>query len=39
MTTSLLVWALVWELVGRLGLVQLLPPFTHGAGLRWARWC
>ena len=28
MTTALLVWALVWELVGRLGLVELLPPFT-----------
>lgn len=29
MTTSLLFWALAWELVGRLGLVQLLPPFSE----------
>jgi NitT/TauT family transport system permease protein len=28
MTTSLLFWAVVWELVGRLGLIQLLPPLT-----------
>ena len=32
MTTSLLFWALVWELVGRLGLVQLLPPFSAVLG-------
>ena len=32
MTSSLLVWALVWELVGRLGLIQLLPPFTSVLG-------
>ena len=32
MTTSLLVWALLWELVGRLGLIQLLPPFTSVLG-------
>jgi NitT/TauT family transport system permease protein len=32
MTTALLVWALIWELVGRLGLVELLPPFTSVLG-------
>jgi NitT/TauT family transport system permease protein len=32
MVTSLLAWALIWELVGRLGLVQLLPPFTAVVG-------
>ena len=32
MTTSLLAWALVWELVGRLGLIELLPPFTSVLG-------
>ena len=25
---SLLVWALLWELVGRLDLIMLIPPFT-----------
>lgn len=29
MMASLLVWCLVWEIVGRLDLVFLLPPFTH----------
>ena len=28
MTFSLLVWCAVWEVVGRLGLVSLIPPFT-----------
>ena len=32
MTSSLLLWALVWELVGRLGLVELLPPLTAVLG-------
>ncbi len=32
MTTSLLAWALVWELIGRLGLVQLLPPLSTVLG-------
>lgn len=32
MLTSLLAWALVWELVGRLGLIQLLPPLTAVLG-------
>ena len=32
MTTSLLVWALVWEAVGRAGLIELLPPFTSVLG-------
>ncbi len=32
MATSLLAWALIWELVGRLGLVQLLPPLTAVLG-------
>lgn len=32
MTSSLLVWALIWELVGRLGLVQLLPPLSEVLG-------
>jgi NitT/TauT family transport system permease protein len=26
---SLLVWCLVWEVVGRLGLISLIPPFTE----------
>jgi NitT/TauT family transport system permease protein len=26
---SLLVWCLIWELVGRLGLISLIPPFTE----------
>jgi NitT/TauT family transport system permease protein len=26
---SLLVWCLVWEVVGRLGLITLIPPFTE----------
>ncbi len=26
---SLLVWCLIWEVVGRLGLVSLIPPFTE----------
>ena len=25
---SLLVWCLLWEIVGRLGLINLIPPFT-----------
>ena len=29
MTSSLLCWALIWELVGRLGLIQLLPPLSQ----------
>lgn len=28
MVLSLLVWCVVWEVVGRLGLVSLIPPFT-----------
>jgi NitT/TauT family transport system permease protein len=32
MLTSLLLWAVVWEVVGRLGLVQLLPPLTEVLG-------
>jgi NitT/TauT family transport system permease protein len=32
MLTSLLLWAVVWEIVGRLGLVQLLPPLTAVLG-------
>lgn len=28
-STSLLVWAVLWEIVGRLDLVLLLPPLTH----------
>ena len=29
MAFSLLVWFAVWEVVGRLDLVSLLPPFTE----------
>jgi NitT/TauT family transport system permease protein len=29
MMASLLVWAVAWEIVGRLGLVMLFPPFTE----------
>jgi len=29
---SLLVWCLVWEVVGRLGLISLIPPFTEVLG-------
>jgi NitT/TauT family transport system permease protein len=29
---SLLVWCLVWEVVGRLGLITLIPPFTEVLG-------
>ena len=29
MALSLLVWFAVWELVGRLELVSLIPPFTE----------
>jgi NitT/TauT family transport system permease protein len=29
---SLLVWCLVWEVVGRLGLISLIPPFTEILG-------
>jgi NitT/TauT family transport system permease protein len=29
MLTSLLLWAVVWEIVGRLGLIQLLPPLSE----------
>lgn len=32
MTSSLLCWAVIWELVGRLGLIQLLPPLSHVLG-------
>ena len=28
MASSLLVWCVVWEVVGRLGLISLIPPFT-----------
>ena len=28
MMASLLVWFLVWEIVGRLDLIRLIPPFT-----------
>lgn len=28
MALSLVVWAVLWEIVGRLGLVDLIPPFT-----------
>src|SRR3712207_9112686 len=29
---SLVVWLLVWEVVGRLGLISLIPPFTEVLG-------
>ena len=29
---SLVVWCLVWEVVGRLGLISLIPPFTEVLG-------
>ena len=29
---SLLVWCLIWEVVGRLGLISLIPPFTEVLG-------
>ncbi len=29
---ALLIWAVVWEIVGRLGLVALIPPLTHVLG-------
>jgi NitT/TauT family transport system permease protein len=29
---SLVVWCLLWELVGRLGLISLIPPFTEVLG-------
>lgn len=29
---SLLVWCLLWEVVGRLGLISLIPPFTEVLG-------
>src|SRR5919112_1321525 len=29
---SVLVWCLVWEVVGRLGLISLIPPFTEVLG-------
>src|ERR671915_875590 len=29
---SVLVWCLVWEVVGRLGLISLIPPFHEGLG-------
>ena len=32
MMASLLIWCVLWEIVGRLGLVFLLPPFTARAG-------
>ena len=32
MTSSLLCWAVIWELVGRLGLIQLLPPLSQVVG-------
>ena len=32
MISSLLCWGLIWELVGRLGLIQLLPPMSHVLG-------
>jgi NitT/TauT family transport system permease protein len=32
MVFSLLVWCAIWELVGRLGLVFLIPPFTQVVG-------
>lgn len=32
MALSLLVWCAVWEVVGRLGLVLLIPPFTDVVG-------
>jgi NitT/TauT family transport system permease protein len=32
MLTSLLLWAAVWEIVGRLGLIQLLPPLSEVLG-------
>lgn len=33
MLSSLLLWAVVWEVVGRLGLIQLLPPLSHVLGV------
>ena len=32
MSSSLLCWAVMWELVGRLGLIQLLPPLSQVLG-------
>ncbi len=32
MSSSLLCWAVIWELVGRLGLIQLLPPLSQVLG-------
>ena len=29
---SLLVWCLIWEVVGRLGVISLIPPFTEVLG-------
>src|ERR687896_1568079 len=29
---SLLIWCLLWEVVGRLGLISLIPPFTEVLG-------
>ena len=32
MAFSLLVWCVLWEIIGRLDLISLLPPFTHVVG-------
>jgi NitT/TauT family transport system permease protein len=32
MAFSLLVWCALWEIIGRLDLISLLPPFTHVVG-------
>jgi NitT/TauT family transport system permease protein len=32
MAFSLVVWCVLWEIIGRLDLISLLPPFTHVVG-------
>jgi NitT/TauT family transport system permease protein len=32
MVFSLVVWCILWEIIGRLDLISLLPPFTHVVG-------
>ena len=39
MMASLLVWCVLWEIVGRLDLIFLLPPFSDGARRRRSIWC
>ena len=38
MMSSLLVWCVIWEIVGRLELVLMFPPFT-ACWPRWSTWC